>query len=160
MAICFADLSGFTRLGETAPVEEVGAVAGRLAVLASEVAGGPVRLIKTIGDAAMLVSPEPAPLVEAALALVDAAEAEGEDFPQLHAGIALGPAVSRGGDWYGHSVNVASRIAAIAWAGSVLCDQAIRDAAPDEFRWSFAGERRLRGVKRRVRLWRARYLNR
>jgi adenylate cyclase len=68
MAVCFADLSGFTRLGEAAAVEEVGAVAGRLAALASEAAGGPVRLVKTIGDAAMLVSPEPAALVEAALA--------------------------------------------------------------------------------------------
>jgi adenylate cyclase len=136
----------------------VGAVAGRLAALASEVAGGPVRLVKTIGDAAMLVSPEPAALVESALALVDAAEAEGEDFPQLHAGIALGPVVSRGGDWYGHTVNLADRIAAIAWPSSVLCDDAVHDAEPEEFQWSFAGERRLKGVKRPVRLWRARRL--
>jgi adenylate cyclase len=156
MAVCFADLSGFTRLGEVAPVEEVGAVAGRLAAMATEVAGGPVRLVKTIGDAAMLVSPAPAELVEAALTLVDAAEAEGEDFPPLHAGIALGPVVSRGGDWYGRAVNLASRIAAIAWPGSVLCDDAVHDAAADAFRWSFAGERRLKGVKRPVRLWRAR----
>jgi adenylate cyclase len=158
MAVCFADLSGFTRLGEVAAVEELGVVAGRLAAIASEVAGGPVRLVKTIGDAAMLVSPEPAALVEAALALVDAAEAEGENFPQLHAGVALGPVVSRGGDWYGHTVNLASRIAAIAWPGSVLCDDAVHDAAPDSFRWSFAGERRLKGVKKPVRLWRARRL--
>jgi adenylate cyclase len=158
MAVCFADLSGFTRLGEVAAVEELGVVAGRLAAIASEVAGGPVRLVKTIGDAAMLVSPEPAALVEAALALIDAAEAEGEDFPQLHAGVALGPVVSRGGDWYGHTVNLASRIAAIAWPGSVLCDDAVHDAAPDSFRWSFAGERRLKGVKKPVRLWRARRL--
>jgi adenylate cyclase len=158
MAVCFADLSGFTRLGEIAAVEEVGAVAGRLAALASEVAGGPVRLVKTIGDAAMLVSPEPAALVESALALVDAAEAEGEDFPQLHAGIALGPVVARGGDWYGHTVNLADRIAAIAWPSSVLCDDAVHDAEPEEFQWSFAGERRLKGVKRPVRLWRARRL--
>jgi adenylate cyclase len=120
------------------------------------VAGGPVRLVKTIGDAAMLVSPEPAALVDAALALVDAAEAEGEDFPQLHAGVALGPVVSRGGDWYGHTVNLASRIAAIAYPTSVLCEDAVHDAAPEAFRWSFAGERRLKGVKRPVRLWRAR----
>jgi adenylate cyclase len=158
MAVCFADLSGFTRLGEVSAVQEVGAVAGRLAALASEVASGPVRLVKTIGDAAMLVSPEPAALIEAALALVDAAEAEGEDFPQLHAGITLGPVVSRGGDWYGHTVNLADRIAAVAWPSSVLCDDAVHDAAPEAFRWSFAGERRLKGVKRPVRLWRVRRL--
>lgn len=159
MAVCFADLSDFTRLGEVAAVEEVGAVAGRLAALASEVAGGPVRLVKTIGDAAMLVSPEPPALVEAALALVDAAEGEGEDFPQLHAGVALGPVVARGGDWYGHTVNLASRIAAIARPASVLCEHAVHEAAPEAFRWSFAGERRLKGVKRPVRLWRARRLD-
>jgi len=159
MTVCFADLSDFTRLGEVAPVEEVGAVAGRLAAMASEVAGGPVRLVKTIGDAAMLVSPEPPALVEAALALVDAAEAEGEDFPQLHAGLALGPVVSRGGDWYGHTVNLASRIAAIARPASVLCEDAVHEAAPEAFRWSFARERRLKGVKRPVRLWRARRLD-
>jgi adenylate cyclase len=158
MAVCFADLSGFTRLGEVAPVEEVGAVAGRLAAMATEVAGGPVRLVKTIGDAAMLVAAEPSALVEAALTLVDAAAAEGEDFPPLHAGIALGPVVSRGGDWYGRAVNLASRIAAIARPGSVLCDDAVHDAAEEAFRWSFAGERRLKGVKRPVRLWRARRL--
>ena len=157
MAVCFADLSGFTRLGQSAPVDEVGAVAGRLAALASEVAGGPVRLVKTIGDAAMLVSPETPALVEAALALVDAAEGEGEDFPPLHAGLAAGPVVTRGGDWYGHTVNLANRIADVAWPGSVLCDQAVHDAAPDAFRWSFAGERKLKGIKRPVRLWRARW---
>ena len=158
MAVCFADLSGFTRLGEVAAVEEVGAVAGRLAALASEAAGGPVRLVKTIGDAAMLVSPEPAALVEAALTLVDAAEAEGEDFPPLHAGMARGPVVSRGGDWYGHTVNLASRIAAVAYPSSVLCEDAVHKAEPETFRWSRAGERRLKGVKRPVRLWRARRL--
>ena len=159
MAVCFADLSDFTRLGEVAPVEEVGAVAGRLAALASEVADGPVRLVKTIGDAAMLVSPESPALVEAALSLVDAADAEGEDFPQLHAGVALGPVVSRGGDWYGHTVNLASRIADIARPASVLCEDAVHEAAPEAFRWSSAGERRLKGVKRPVRLWRARRLD-
>ena len=52
-----------------------------------------MRLVKTIGDAAMLASPEPEPLLDAALALIDAAEAEGGDFPQLRAGAALGLAL-------------------------------------------------------------------
>ena len=63
-----------------------------------------------IGDAAMLVGPEPGPVVEAALGLVEAAEAEGEDFPLLRAGVASGQALPRGGDWYGRPVNLASRI--------------------------------------------------
>ena len=158
VTVCFADLVGFTRLGEGSPVEQVGAVAARLASMAGEVAQRPVRLIKTIGDAAMLVAPEPAPLVEAALALVDAAEAEGESFPQLHAGLAVGPAVTRGGDWYGHTVNVASRLTAVARPGSVLCEAGVRAALPDAFRWSFAGARRLKGIERPVESFRARRL--
>jgi class 3 adenylate cyclase len=55
-------------------------------------------------------------------------------------------------------VNLASRIAAIAWPGSVLCDDAVHDAAAEALRWSLAGERRLKGVKRPVRLWRGRRL--
>jgi adenylate cyclase len=159
VTVAFADLVGFTRLGEELPPERLGGVVDRLGELAAEVAQRPVQLVKMIGDAAMLVSPEPPALVEAALSLVDAADAEGEDFPQLHAGVALGPVVSRGGDWYGHTVNVASRIAAIARPASVLCEDAVHEAAPEAFRWSFAGERRLKGVKRPVRLWRARRLD-
>ena len=85
-ACAFADLVGFTRLGERRPVDELGAVAERLADMAASVAEPPVRLVKTIGDAAMLVSPEPGPLVDATLALVAAAEEEGDTFPQLRAG--------------------------------------------------------------------------
>ena len=67
VAVCFADLVGFTRLGEEVPPDELGRLAVRLEALATEVAEPPVRLVKTIGDAAMLASPEPEPLLEAAL---------------------------------------------------------------------------------------------
>jgi adenylate cyclase len=157
VTVAFADMVGFTRLGERRSVDQLGALAGRLAELAEEVAVGPVRLVKTIGDAAMLVSPEPDPLLAAALALVEAAEDEGEDFPQLRAGAAAGPAINRGGDWYGHPVNVASRLTGVARAGSVLATAELRDAAGDGYRWSFAGQRRLRGVRRPVRVYRARW---
>ena len=90
VAVCFADLVGFTRLGEEVPPDELGRLAARLEALAGDVAEPPVRLVKTIGDAAMLASPEPEPLLDAALRLIDAADAEGEDFPQLRAGAALG----------------------------------------------------------------------
>jgi adenylate cyclase len=68
--VSFADLVGFTKLGEQLPPEEIGRVAGRLGELAADVADPPVRLIKTIGDAAMLVSPETEPLVRVTLDLV------------------------------------------------------------------------------------------
>jgi adenylate cyclase len=159
ITVCFADLVGFTRLGEEVPPDELGRLAVRLEALASEVAVPPVRLIKTIGDAAMLTALEPVPLLDAALSLLDAAEAEAEDFPQLRAGIAIGPALSRAGDWFGRPVNLASRITQIARPGSLLAEREVRESAREAYRWSYAGERRLRGIREPVPLFRARRLS-
>jgi adenylate cyclase len=156
VTICFADLVGFTRLGEEVPADELGRLAVRLETLASEAAEPPVRLVKTIGDAAMLASPEPEALLQAALTLIDAADAEGEEFPQLRAGAASGLALSRAGDWFGRPVNLASRITAIARPGSLLAEREVREAAKDAYGWSYAGERRLKGIREPVRLFRAR----
>jgi adenylate cyclase len=156
VTVCFADLVEFTKLGEHLPIEELGAMTGRLGELARELASPPVQLVKLIGDAAMLVSLETDPLLDCALALVDAAEHEGEGFPQLRAGVAHGEALPRGGDWFGHPVNVASRITDIARPSSVLCSAEVREAAGEGFRWSEAGRRRLKGVERRVELVRVR----
>ncbi len=156
VAVCFADLVGFTRVGEEVPPDELGRVARRLEALTTETVRRPVRLVKTIGDAAMLTSPDPDPLVDSALALVDAADAEGRDFPQLRVGIALGPALNRGGDWYGRAVNLASRVTGVARPGSVLATAEVREATQDAFAWSYAGQRRLKGVRDAQRLFRAR----
>jgi adenylate cyclase len=158
IAVCFADLVGFTRLGEEVQAEELGHLAGRLEALAMEVVEPPVRLVKTIGDAAMLTSVEPEPLLNAALTLVDAADDEGHDFPQLRAGIAQGAALSRAGDWFGRPVNLASRITSVARPGSVLAEREVHESARAAYRWSYAGERRLRGVREPVPLFRARRL--
>jgi adenylate cyclase len=158
VAVCFADLVGFTRLGEEVPPDELGRLAVRLESLATDVAQPPVRLVKTIGDAAMLASVEAEPLLAATLALIDAADAEGEDFPQLRAGAALGAALPRAGDWFGRPVNLASRITQIARPGSVLVERGVRDSTREAFRFSYAGERRLRGVREPARLFRARRL--
>jgi adenylate cyclase len=158
IAVCFADLVGFTRLGEEVPPDELGRLAGRLEALATEVIEPPVRLIKTIGDAVMLTSAESGPLIDAALALIDAADAEGENFPQLRAGVAVGAALSRAGDWFGRPVNLASRITGMARPGSVLAEREVRESTREDYRWSYAGERRLRGVREAVPLYRARRL--
>ena len=160
VTVCFADLVGFTRLGEEVAPDELGRVAQRLVELAGEHLRGEVRLVKAIGDAAMLVSPEPSGLLDVALDLVEAADAEGADFPQLRVGMASGAALSRAGDWYGRPVNLASRVTAIARPGSVLATREVRDAAGEAYRWSSAGARSLKGVEGPVRLFRARRLAR
>ncbi|HYG96979.1 MAG TPA: adenylate cyclase regulatory domain-containing protein [Solirubrobacterales bacterium] len=156
LTVCFADLVEFTRLGEEIAPEELGMVAGRLEEMASAVAEPPVRLVKTIGDAVMLVSPEAEPMVAAALALIDAAEREGQQFPWLRAGLASGPTLPQSGDYFGRAVNLASRITNVARPGSVVLDEATKDAAGDGFAYSYVGERRLKGLDYRVKLFRAR----
>ena len=96
-AVAFADLVGFTELGETIPVEELGGIAGRLTRIADRVVEPPVRVVKQIGDAVMLVSPEPEAMVRTALALVEAAEGE-EAFPPLRAGVAFDEYILSGGE--------------------------------------------------------------
>jgi adenylate cyclase len=154
IAVCFADLVGFTKLGERIPTEDLGEVADRLGELATDVASPPVRLVKTIGDAAMLVSPDVDALLDSALALVDAGEAE--DYPQLRAGVAQGEAIGRGGDFYGAPVNLASRLTSHARPGSVLAEASVREAANGDWSWSFAGKQRFRGLRKEVPVFRVR----
>jgi adenylate cyclase len=157
VAVCFADLVGFTRLGESMSAAELGILAERLEGLAIDVTRPPVRLVKTIGDAAMLVSPDASAGLAATLELVAAADAEAE-FPRLRAGVAYGPALAHLGDWYGRPVNLASRITAVALPGSVLATSDARDAAGDGFRWSRAPSRRFKGIHGEVSLYRVRPL--
>ena len=154
ITVCFVDMVGFTRLGAQIDPQELGSLASKLAELATDVTEPPVRLVKTIGDAAMFVSPDPAPLVSVALSLMEAVEAA--DLPALRAGVASGTAQPRAGDYYGHAVNLASRVTGVARPGAVLCTREVRDAAPDQFDWSFARKHRLKGMSEAVPLFRAR----
>jgi adenylate cyclase len=156
VTVCFADLVDFTRLGEAVPPEDLENLANRLSGLARDVASPPVGFIKTIGDAVMFVSTDAAALLRAALELLVAAEKE--DIPPLRVGLAAGSAVRRAGDWFGSPVNLASRVTAVARPGTVLVAESAQDliGESDEFTWSFAGARHVKGVKGEVKLFRAR----
>ena len=159
VAVAFADLVGFTRLGEQIPPEDLGLVALRLADLARAVVAAPVHFVKTIGDAVMLVCSDPFKLLVTVMDLVDAAAAD--DFPRLRAGLAFGPAVNRAGDWYGSPVNLASRVTSAAPAGTVRVTEAARKAIGDPagIEWSAAEARRLKGIRGEVLLHGARRLS-
>ncbi|EME66845.1 hypothetical protein G352_02874 [Rhodococcus ruber BKS 20-38] len=122
VAACFADLVGFTTLGEQLSPSELGALADRLDVLTTDVVAPPVRFVKTVGDAVLLLSADPTALATVAIELLAAAQRQG--LPPLHAGIAWGTAVRSAGDWIGRPLNRASRIASVAGPGEVLVDGA------------------------------------
>jgi adenylate cyclase len=157
ITVAFADLVGFTRIGEAVSPEELGQLANRLAILARDMTVPPVRFIKTIGDAVMFVCPDPLPLLDVIVKLVEAVDTD-NDFPRLRAGVASGMAVSRAGDWFGSPVNVASRVTNVARPGTVLVADSVWDVIGDsgEFSGSFAGARRLKGIKNEVKLFRVR----
>ena len=128
--------------------------------MAADVAKSPVRLVKTIGDAAMLVANEPEPLDRRD----DRSRARAPTTPARASRSCArawryGPALGRAGDWYGRSVNVASRVTGVARPGSVLVTAEAKDKAEDAFKWSFAGRRKLKNVKGEQPLFRARLLD-
>jgi adenylate cyclase len=158
VAVCFADMVGFTEIGERLSAAEIAAMGGRLGEMATDIAKGPVRLVKLIGDAVMLVSPEILPMAESVLQLIEAVEAE-EDFPRLSAGMSFGPAMNRAGDWYGAPVNLASRITGVARPHSLLVTREARDALRDAdapYEYSRTKSFRLKGIEGAVSLYRVR----
>lgn len=158
VTIAFADLVGFTRLGEMLEIEQIGDLTGKLFELASDAARPPVRLVKMIGDAAMFASLESQPLLDAVVGLVEAAGTE--EIPPLRSGVARGQALARGGDWYGRPVNLAARITSFARPDSVVVDQAVKDSIAQSngrpFSFSFAGKRRFKGIEGEVPVHRVR----
>jgi adenylate cyclase len=161
MTIAFADLVGFTRLGESLDIEQIGDLTGRLFELASDAAQPPVRLVKMIGDAAMFASRESQPLLDAVLGLVESAGRE--EIPPLRAGAARGQALGRGGDWYGRPVNLAARITGFARPDSVVVAQSVKDSIAQSngrpFDFSFAGKRSFKGIDGEVPVHRVRRAN-
>ena len=121
---------------------------------------GPVRLVKLIGDAAMFASVRHrrAARLDARARRADGGGGRGRGgCPLIRAGLAYGPVFTRGGDYYGRAVNLASRITETARPGSVLVTPEIRDHA-DEGKFTFSRARRkhLKGISGSVELFRCR----
>jgi adenylate cyclase len=153
VTVAFADLVGYTKLGEHVPTEQLGQVATRLAEIATASIVRPTQLVKTIGDAVMLVSWEVDSMLETILTLIAAADAEGEGFPPLRVGIAYGPATPRGGDWFGGTVNLASRLTDVGKPGRVYATESVVEAGDDGYDWKRSRRRNLKGIDGRTRLY-------
>jgi adenylate cyclase len=153
VAVAFADLVDYTRLGGQLPPEDVGRIAGRMAELAADTVRRPVTLVKMIGDAAMFVSDDADALVTVVDRLTQRIAAEGPDYPGVRAGIAFGPATTRGGDWFGATVNLASRVAGLAKPGQILATEEIEQRASGVTWERRRRRRKVKGIDERVRLY-------
>jgi len=127
-AMSFLDITGYTRLTEERGDEAAADLAGRLGTLvrrtSQEHGGQPV---KWLGDGVMFYFPDPSQAVLAALDMVEGVASH--DLPPAHVGIHSGPVVFQEGDYFGRTVNIASRIADSARPGEVLVTQEVRDVA-------------------------------
>jgi class 3 adenylate cyclase len=151
-AICFLDITGYTRLTHERGDQAAAALADELGKLVHRVAtkrGG--RPVKWLGDGVMIHYKESGPAVLAALEMVDSVSSAG--LPPAHVGIHAGPVLSQEGDYYGQTVNLASRIADYARPGEVLVTREVVDASSDvDATFSEIGHAELKGVSGLVQL--------
>jgi adenylate cyclase len=129
-AMCFLDISGYTRLTQERGDAAAADLAGQLSRIVGRTsvrhAGRPV---KWLGDGVMLHFPDPGQAVVGALEMVGALAEAG--LPPAHVGLHAGPVIFQEGDYYGATVNLASRIAERAGPGQVFVSEAVVDAAPN-----------------------------
>jgi adenylate cyclase len=153
-AIVFVDLSSFTHLTHERGDQSAVVAATSLQRLADATAtrhGG--RLVKLLGDGAMLQLRHPTTGVEAALDLVETMNGEGA--LSSHAGVHAGPVIERDLDVFGQTVNLASRIADAAAPGEVLVSDVVADAAGDaSFGFERIDDADLKGVPGPIALYR------
>jgi len=102
------------------------------------------RVIKNLGDEILFVIDDPASAAEATLQLLEVFTAD-DAMPQVHAGLAFGPVLDRGGDVFGPVVNIAARLASIARKGTIRVDQAMATELDDaeQFTLSARAPRRV-----------------
>jgi len=152
MTVAFADLSGFTALGERLPPASVASIGDRFAGLATVVAQPPVRLMKLLGDGAILASSDTVAVLDAAQQLARCLAEDDLELPDLHVGVATGDVVLRRGELYGRTPNLASRLCSLADPRYVLADTATRRARPD-LAWEPSGSCRPKGFDHDVELF-------
>ena len=142
VAVAFADLAGYTRLTEElGDARAVDTVERFVAAVASSLPSE-ARVIKTIGDEAMIVSPDVSGLVQWAVRFQQ--QSRDHDV-SARIGVHCGQALFYEGDYYGREVNLASRVAARAGGGEVVVTAAIADAKPAGVVFERLGEIRLKG---------------
>ena len=152
-AMCFLDITGYTRLTEERGDEAAADLAARLAHLvrqSSQRHGGTP--VKWLGDGVMFYFREPGDAVLAAVEMVKVVGSHG--LPPAHVGIHAGPVVFQEGDYFGRTVNTAARIADYARPGEVLVSQEVVDAADGRpVTFTEIGPVELKGVPRTLRLY-------
>jgi adenylate cyclase len=155
-AVCFLDITGYTRLTEERGDEAAADLAARLGTMvrrSSQEHGG--QPVKWLGDGVMFYFADPGRSVLAALDMVEGVATHA--LPPARVGIHAGPVVFQEGDYFGRTVNIAARIAEYARPGEVLVTREVVDAADGTpVTFPEIGPVELKGVSGTLRLYTAR----
>lgn len=145
-AIGFVDLSGFTALTETQGDEVAAELTFHFSDLVRSATGRHGgRPVKFLGDGVMCHFPDPQASIVAALEMVEEAPSAG--LPPAHIGLHAGPVVARDSDYFGRTVNLASRVAAHAGPNQVLVTDDVRAmSTPEGVRFESIGPVSLKGI--------------
>lgn len=157
VVVGFADLVGYTALSQQVPEQELAHLVARFESMATDtVAGLGGRVVKMIGDEVLFIVDDPVNGAHIALDLADAFRQD-EALSDVRVGLALGSVIEQDGDVYGPVVNLANRIVGIAYPGSVVISEELRNALRDDVTLNVRSLRShtLRDIGR-VRLWRLR----
>lgn len=125
LAVGFADLVGFTRLSRQIAETDLAALVERFESRSADIVtfvGG--RVVKTLGDSVLFITETAHAAADIALRMMSAHERD-RLSPPLRVGLAIGPVIARMGDVFGTTVNLASRLTALAPVGHVLGDPAV-----------------------------------
>ncbi|CBT75084.1 MULTISPECIES: adenylate/guanylate cyclase domain-containing protein [Glutamicibacter] len=121
-AVGFADLVSYTSLSRRMNERTLAQLVQRFEAKCAEIISvGGGRLVKTIGDEVLYVAETPQAGAQIALSL-SRELAKDEMFPQTRGAVVWGRLLSRLGDIYGPTVNMAARLTSLAEPGSVLTD--------------------------------------
>ncbi len=124
VALCFIDLTGFTRFTEEEGDAEAFSVIEKFVEAVEATLPPDASIVKSIGDEVMVVSPDPVSVAEWAVGFV----AFFKDRPKPRVGIHCGGAVFRDGDYFGSEVNMAHRVVNRALGGEVLVTDTVASA--------------------------------
>jgi adenylate cyclase len=154
-AMCFLDLAGYTRLTEERGDEEAAALAARLAeIVRQRPRQHRGEAVKWLGDGVMFRFRDASGAVVSALDMVEEVPAAG--LPPAHVGVAAGPVIRQGGDYFGRTVNLASRIADHAGGGQVLVSEPVMAmTSVPGVRFDGLGPIELPGLTSRINLFEA-----
>jgi adenylate cyclase len=148
LSVGFADLVSYTRLSQKLEERELASLVERFGRRSADViAAGGGRLVKTVGDEVLFIADSAAEAAQIGLELA-VTMAEDPVLPDVGVGIATGTVLTRMGDVFGSTVNLASRLTNLASPGTVLVDRDTADALAgnEDFALDPERTRAVRGV--------------